>query len=104
MKDEKSQEMKNSPTEEAKAERLGCWFAYQHLGLSKRDIRRMKTDFIGWFRDGRSILYVQFYDPAFHQPLPSGAFEGMEGGFPTYFTVSVEVENWAVVDHYESPE
>ena len=61
--------------EQSKAEELGRWFAYQHLGLSKSDIQKMRADFTGWFRNGKTILWVQFYDPAFHQPLPSGGFE-----------------------------
>jgi len=90
--------------EQSKAEELGRWFAYKHLGLSKTDIQKMRADFTGWFDNGKTILWVQFYDPAFHQPLSAGGLEGMDGGFPTYFTVSVNVETWTVVDHYASEE
>jgi hypothetical protein len=90
--------------EKSRAVSLGRWFANKHLGLSKNDIEKMRTDFTGWFRNDRTILWIQFYDPEIHQPLPSGGFEAKSGGFPTYFTVSVDVENWIVVDHYASPE
>ena len=90
--------------EQSRAEQLGRRFAYEKLGLSASDILKMRSDFIGWFENGKTILHVQFYDPAYHQPLPDGGFEGMMGGFPTYFSVSVDVEEWEVVDYYADEE
>ena len=83
-----------APQDQSKrAVSLGRWFANKHFGLSKNDIEKMRTDFTGWFRNDRTILWIQFYDLEIHQPLPSGGFEAKSGDFPTYFTVSVDVEN-----------
>jgi hypothetical protein len=62
----------------------------------------MKADFMGFHRAGKRQLLISFYDPEVFQPLPSGHFGTMLGGFPSYFTVTVDVQTWQVVDHYAS--
>ena len=94
-----------TPTSEEKirADQLGRRFAYEDLGLSVSSINKMRSQFTGHFRSGKAVLYIQFYDPEYHRPLASGRIPSVWGGFPRYFTVSVDVEKWTVVEHYASP-
>jgi hypothetical protein len=95
-----------SPTasERSRAEDIARRYAAPKLRLSEAHVAKMKTDSTGCYRAGRRQLFIQFYDPHVFQPLPSGGFEAMMGGFPSYFTVTVDVQDWAVVDHYASRE
>jgi hypothetical protein len=64
----------------------------------------MKTDCLGYYKGGAQQLLIQFYDREVFHPLPSGGFEAMLGGFPSYFTITVDVQAWKGVHHYASPE
>jgi len=88
---------------EAKGEQIGRSYAFRQLGLSKSQLEKMKSDFTGCIRNGKRTLWIQFYDPSFHPPLPEG-LEAILGGFPTYFTVSIDMDTWTVINHYASPE
>ena len=87
----------------AKAEQIGRSYALRKLDISKAQIDKMKPEFTGWYKDGKQILWIQFYDPDIYQPLPEG-LEAIVGGFPTYFTISIDADSWKVVDHYASQE
>lgn len=87
----------------AKAEQIGRSYALHILDISKAQLDKMKPEFTGWYKDGKQILWIQFYDPDIHQPLPEG-LEVIVGGFPTYFTISIDADSWEVVDHYASQE
>ena len=93
-----------SPDQKAKAELLGRWFASNDLGLTHSEVRKVRADFMGTFEDENPIIWIQFYDPAHYKPLPDGHLEAVFGGFPTYFTVSVDAQKWRVVDHYAADE
>jgi hypothetical protein len=43
----------------------------------------MKTDCTGWHKDGRTELWIQFYDPKVFQPNVDGFFIAIDGGFPS---------------------
>jgi hypothetical protein len=97
-----------TPTEEEKsrAEQLARWYASNRmrLKLPQEKVEKMKTDYMGYISYGKLVIYFKFYDPEVFQPDESGHFETMLGGFPSFFTVTVDVEAWCVVDDYASPE
>lgn len=97
-----------TPTEEdrSRAEQLARRYASRRMSLKvpQKKIEEMKTDHTGWLKDGKLVIFIQFYDPKVYQPNKDGFFEIMLGGFPNYFTVTVDVEDWRVVDEYASPE
>ena len=86
----------------SRAEAAARLYAVPALRLSETHVAKMKADFTGIHRSGNRQLLIQFYDPERFQPLPSCGFEPMLGGFPSYFTVTVDVQIWTVVDHYAS--
>ena len=89
----------------AQAEKVARVFASERLNLSKRQLFKMKVDPTGIIDKGKNIIWLQFYDPEYHQPIgDTGKLEAVTGGFPTYFTVSVETHTWRIVDHYSSME
>ena len=90
--------------ERSRAEQLARWYASKHLELSPHSVRKMKTDCTGWHKEGRTELWIQFFDPKLYHPNADGFFMPMDGGFPTYFAVTVDVGIWRVIDHYASPE
>ena len=97
-----------TPTEEeqSRAEQLARWYASNRMSLklSQEKVEKMKTYYTGRVEYGKLIIDIDFYDPEVFQPDESGHFETMLGGFPSYFSVTVDVEAWRVVDDYASPE
>ena len=94
-----------SPTcsERSRAEAIARAFAMQTLGVSHDRVSRMRIHRSGGREvSGNCLLYLQFYDPDVFQPMPSGGFVPVMGGFPDYFTVTVDVQSQTVVDHYAS--
>lgn len=92
-------------TQIAQAEKVARIFASEELDLSRHQLAKMKVDPTGIKKNGRNIIWLQFYDPDYHQPLENiGKLEAVSGGFPTYFTVSVETGTWRIVNHYASME
>ena len=80
-------------------------YAVDHLGLTTADLDKMVLQFAGGFQNGKMILRVDFFDPAYHEPLPDiGLYETVRGGFPTYFSITVEPETWMVIAHYACEE
>ena len=93
-----------TPTERSRAEDIARRYAVAALRLSQAHVAKMKTDCSGHYKGAAKELWIQFYDAEVFHPLPSGGFEAMVGGFPRYFTITVDVRAWKVVDHYASPE
>lgn len=55
----------------------------------------------GFYREGKKLLYTQYFDP---QKFPDWETMGpVLGGFPAYFTVTVDIANETVAEHYASP-
>ena len=90
--------------EKLQGEQLGRWYASQKLGVSNFQLAKLKAQYTGWFRDGKTILWIQFYDPAVFKPLSSGGVEAVAGGFPSYFTISIDTAKWLVVGDYSCSE
>lgn len=97
-----------TPTEEEKsrAEQLARWYASNRMSLKlpQEKVEKMRTNFRGRVKYGKLAISIDFYDPEVYQPNEDGQFEIMLGGFPSYFSVTVDVEAWRVVDEYASPE
>jgi len=89
--------------EKSRAEQISRAYALSDLGLTTLQLKGMVAQFTSWFENDSPIIYVQFFDPTYRRPSPD-LYEDMLGGFPTYFTVSVNAKSWTVVDHYASPE
>jgi hypothetical protein len=87
--------------EETRAEQVGRLFAVDSLGLSKAQVEKMRADFGFSLEHGRAMT-IQFYDPKVFRPNSDGFFVAMDGGFPSYFRVTVDIQKWQVIDHYAS--
>ncbi len=85
-----------------KAEEIAQRYAIDELGISETQLSRMKTEMTSWKKDGTSLIYMQFFDPI-HFPNWEN-IAGVRGGFPAYFTISIDVESGCVIDHYASPQ
>lgn len=90
--------------ERARAEQLARWYATRHLELPPGTVSKMKTDCTGWHEHGLTELCVRFFDPQAFDANTDFSTILVDGGFPTYFTVTVDVGSWRVVDHYASRE
>src|SRR4051794_34298988 len=89
--------------DQLRAEQVARLYAIQSLGLSESQVARMKADHDGFsLVDGRET--IQFYDPKVFHPNRDGFFEAMDGGFPSYFRITVDIRKWQVIDHYASRE
>jgi len=86
-----------------RAVEVGGAYAIEELGLSAPELGKMDTVVTGLICSDRRILWVQFYNPKLHQPLPEG-LEVICGGFSEYFTVSIDSGTWTVVGHYANSE
>jgi len=93
-----------TPTQKqiSKAKEIASKYAVEKLKVSSKQMERMKFNADGWLEDDRKILYLQFFDPESYPDWEDIA--GMLGGFPSYFTISVDILNWTVVDHYACEE
>jgi len=64
----------------------------------------MKADHDGFsLADGREMT-IQFYDPKVVHPDADGSIWAMDGGFPGYFRITVDIQKWQVIDYYASRE
>jgi hypothetical protein len=82
-------------------------YALHQLGLSQDQLSKLKPD-VGYVsnRGGREKLELQFYDPKLYPEetdTVQGLFIAMDGGFPTYFRITIDPHSWRVCDHYASP-
>jgi len=77
-------------------------YAEERLAVNKSKLADMETKTAGMFRNGRRVIHVEFYDPATFPDWERTA--GVLGGFPNYFTVTVDAESQQVVRHYASRE
>jgi hypothetical protein len=90
--------------DELRAERVARDYAVQFLRLSKSQVAKMKADLGGFSIDDGREMTIQFYDPKIIHPNADGFIWAMDGGFPSYFSITVDVQKWQVVRHYASPE
>ena len=90
--------------ERARGEQLARWYACRQLALSSGQVSKMKTDCIGWHKNERTELYVRFFDPKAFGANTDFSAIAVDGGFPGYFSVTVDVGSWRVVDHYAERE
>ena len=90
--------------DQLRAEQIARLYAVQSLGLSEAQVAGMKADHEGFsLADGREMT-LQFYDPKVFRPSKDGFFWAMDGGFPSYFRITVDIRKWQVIDHYASRE
>ena len=86
----------------SQAEKIARRYAYGELGVTKDQLNQMKAVANGRQIEERKVIYLQFYDIK-HFPDWEN-MSGVEGGFPHYFTIDIDISSWAVIDHYASPE
>ena len=85
-----------------KAQVVAEQYAETELKVPKNIITRVKYSVVGFYKDGKRIIYMQFYDP---EEYPDWENEtGILGGFPHYYTVSVDSRKMKVVDSYAADE
>jgi hypothetical protein len=83
------------------AEQVARSFALDTFKLDRSFVESMRVLSSGRTHEGNQIIYLRFYHP---QHFNSKETAIVEGGFPYYFTISVDIESWKVVDSYASPE
>jgi hypothetical protein len=89
--------------DQLRAEQIARLYAVDSLGLSKSQVARMKADHNSFsVVDGRET--IQFINPKVIHPNRDGFIDVMDGGFPDYFRITVDIRKWQVVDHYASRE
>jgi hypothetical protein len=92
-----------SPTEAqiTQAKAIAEPFIASRLRITAEEQRRRVVKAYGFTDDGKRVLHLEYFDPTV---FPSEEVRGpMMGGFPAYFTISVDSERWVVIDHYASP-
>lgn len=87
--------------DQLRAEQIARLFAVQSLGLSESQLAKMKADH--GLGDAHEMT-IQFYDPKVIHPDKNGSIWAMDGGFASYFRITVDTQTWKVVRHYASPE
>ena len=92
------------PTEEEHSRAVDVAFAFaeKDLGLFPEHLVKLSPD-IGsvWIKE--NVIFLQIFNPErFPSVSKSDHVGAMLGGFPDYFTVTIDLDNWEVVDHYAS--
>ena len=91
-------------SDQLRAEQIARSYAVRSLGLSESQVARMKTDHDGFsLADGREMT-IRFYDPKVVHPSADGFIWSMDGGFPGYFRITVDIQKWQVIACNASPE
>lgn len=85
-----------------KAEEIAKTYAVVELNVSDTQLLKMKTKATPWTEDAVDIIIISFYDTE-HFPNWKD-LHGVDGGFPHYFTVSINIKTEAVVDFYACTE
>jgi hypothetical protein len=86
--------------EEAKI--VALKYAEKELEVPKDILKRVKCSAYGFYKNGNKIIYMEFHDPQFFPNWENMA--GVLGGFPHYYTISIDSKKIKVVDSYASPE
>lgn len=81
-----------------KAEVVAQKFAETELNVPKDIRKRAKSHSIGFYEDGRKIISIAFFDPE-HFPNCENLVRVL-GGFPHYYTISIDSMKMKVVDSY----
>ena len=91
--------------EKARAETVGRAYGEKELALKPDQLEAMIMDAnpTGYYMNDMRVLLMQFYDPRVLHPDPHGVLPALRGGFPYYFTVTVDVSAWKVIRHYAEP-
>jgi hypothetical protein len=90
--------------DQLRAEQIARVYAVQSLGLPKSQVARMRADRDSFSLADERELTIQFYDLEVIRPNKDGNIWAMDGGFPSYFRITVDTQTWKVVDRYASPE
>ena len=90
------------PEQIEKAEVVAQKFAETELKVPKDILERVKYSAYGFYRDGRKIVYMEFFDPKFFPNWEDQA--GVLGGFPHYYSISIDSKKMKVVDSYACEE
>ncbi|MBL7215898.1 MAG: hypothetical protein ISS71_09500 [Phycisphaerae bacterium] len=90
------------PEQIQKAEIIAQKYAEIKLKVPKDILERAKYSAYGFYRDGRKIVYLEFFDPEFFPDWENKG--GMLGGFPHYYCISVDCNKMKVVDSYACEE
>jgi len=90
------------PTEEqlSLAEEIARKYALTELGLKEENLNHMKIQSRSWCIEGQEVVTFQFYDPEHFPDWENMA--GVMGGFPYYFTITVDTNKGVVIKHYAS--
>jgi hypothetical protein len=84
------------------AEEVARRYAHDELGITKEQMSLMKA-VVGDLQEKKEkVVWVEFYDPKHFPDWENMA--GIEGGFPHYFAIKVDMSSWTVVEHYASIE
>jgi hypothetical protein len=84
------------------AEEVARRYAHDELGITKEQLSLMKAVVVGLQEKKEKVLRVEFYDPKHFPDWENMA--GIEGGFPHYFAIKVDMSSWAVVEYYAEAE
>lgn len=93
---------KPSVVQALKAEETAKKYALVELGVPDTQLSKMKTKTTGWKIDATYVVKVSFYDTVHFPDWEEN--DGVRGGFPYYFTITLDTETETVVGHYASPE
>ncbi len=89
-----------TPEEVAGARKLAETFVTEHLDVARDELQMRKVSAFGMVRDGDRLIVLEFFDP---QHFPDWEeIAGVLGGFPWYFSVTVDLSRGEVVHHYAS--
>jgi len=90
------------PIQIIKAKDIAEEYAVTELRLSNLQLSKMKTKSISWKEGEMDVIQIYFYNPNHHQNWKDMPL--LRGGFPDYFTISVDVNSETVINHYASEE
>lgn len=103
-----------SDLEKSRAVEVARWHATQKLAISETAIAPMEIEFFAsfWKRaskeggpfEGAPFVVVGFFDPQQFPRNANGRRSWPLGGFPHYFSVTVDALRWKVISHYASDE
>ena len=86
----------------SKGEQIAKDYALKELDLSDTALLKMKTKIFAWKENEVKNIKIDFYDVEFYPDW--NKMSGLRGGFPHYFSVYIDANNWIVTDHYACTE
>lgn len=88
--------------EQLRAEEIGRQYAVDSLHQTRTHVDKMVARSFGVFNRSKRKLHIQYWNPEVFRPNSDGFYPAMDGGFPEYFCVTVDVKTWSVTGHYAS--